>query len=234
MRNGQFDIQRHKNQLRSYFNGEGFDRWSAIYGDSQDLSSIRLSIREGHTRMMSQADLWLNERHLPPEAYALDAGCGTGLVSVALAKRGLSVTAVDIAPQMVKAAREQAALAGVLDRIHFVASDLENIGGFYDVVICFDVLIHYPQAGFAALCTRLANLCSNTLILTYAPYNRLLALKHWVGGFFPRSHRRTTIQMIPEHFVRQTLEAAGMHVHRSERISHGFYHVGLIEAHRRG
>lgn len=224
------NLTQYKEQLRSYFDGIGFERWSAIYGKDEGLSSIRMSIREGHNKMLAQAEAWLEENNLPKEARILDAGCGTGVVCVALAKRGYQVTAVDIAPQMVKKARQEAIDAGVNDRITFVAGDLEVIGGTYDAVVCFDVLIHYPQEGFAQMCTRLAQLSRGPLIMTYAPYNRILAMKHWVGGHFPQSQRRTTIQMNKRKFVGTTLEAAGKYEYRSKRISHGFYHVALLEA----
>lgn len=160
----------------------------------------------------------------------LDAGCGTGLFSVALARHGFNVTAIDLAPQMIEAARENARRAGVDDRIKFLADDLEAIDGSFDAVVCFDVLVHYPRPLFAQLCTHLARSSRGPLLLTYAPHSTLLAALHWIGGKFPHSQRRTEIQMIPERFVKQTLADAGMRVRRTDRISHKFYHVALVEA----
>lgn len=221
----------HKRRLRDYFDGIGFERWAAIYGQGE-LSSVRRSIRAGHTTMLTQAGAWLDEQTFPADASALDAGCGTGLFSTALAQRGFAVTAVDIAPHMVNAAIEQTTRAGVRERVNFITGDLEAVSGAYDVVACFDVLIHYPQPGFAQMCQRLAQLCRGTLLLTYAPYNRLLAAMHWIGGHFPKSQRRQEIQMMPDGFVVQTLSDAGMRVRRTTRVSNGFYHVTLLEAYR--
>lgn len=227
------DTAQHKNRLKDYFDGVGFERWSAIYGQAE-LSRIRRTIRDGHARMLAQAERWLlealGERRAGSAPHVLDAGCGTGLFSTALAVQGFSVTAVDIAPQMVAAAEANARSAGVQDQISFANSDLEQISGSYDAVVCFDVLIHYPLPLFAQLCTRLAGLSRGPLLLTYAPHNPLLAGLHWMGGRFPHHHRRTDIQMIPDRFVHQTLEAAGMQARRSVRISRGFYHVTLLEA----
>jgi magnesium-protoporphyrin O-methyltransferase len=181
--------------------------------------------------MLEQARAWLREWEHPPGATLLDAGCGTGLATVALAHQGFHVTGVDIAPQMVQRARAQAQAAGVAERTRFVAGDIEVVAGTFDAVVCFDVLIHYPRPAFAQLAEWLARRCRGPLIITYAPYNRLLAMKHWVGGHFPQSERRTTIEMIPDTFVQQTLASGGMRVHRSQRISCGFYHVVLLEAH---
>jgi magnesium-protoporphyrin O-methyltransferase len=53
---------------------------------------------------------------------------------------------------------------------------------------------------------------------------------HRVGGYFPRSQRRSEIQMIRGAHVEQTLHAAGFCVRRTCSISRGFYHVTLVEA----
>jgi magnesium-protoporphyrin O-methyltransferase len=220
----------HKTQLQDYFDGVGFERWAAIYGKAP-LSRVRRSIREGHTRMLARAEEWLCADHAAPGSL-LDAGCGTGLFSIAVARRGFQVTAVDIAPRMVTTAEEAANQAGVGERIRFLQGDIESVAGDFDAVACFDVLVHYPQEAFVPLCTHLAQRSKNTLLLTYAPHSHLLAAMHWIGGFFPKGHRRTEIQMIREAVVVDTLRKAGLHVRRSATISHGFYHVRLIQASR--
>lgn len=229
-------IEQHKLKLRTYFDGVGFERWAAIYGQSE-LSRVRRTIRAGHTAMLAQAQTWLTEwaaaNGRTNNAQVLDAGCGTGLFSVMLAQQGFTLTSADIAPQMVQAASVAATDADVADRITFLTGDLEAVNGRYDAVVCFDVLVHYPRPLFAQLLTHLANLCDGQLLLTYAPATPLLSALHWIGGRFPRSQRRQDIQMIPERFVRETLEAAGMELRRSTRISSGFYHVTLLEAVRR-
>jgi magnesium-protoporphyrin O-methyltransferase len=227
------DLTQHKAQLQAYFDGIGFERWAAIYGDAQ-LSRVRRSIRAGHTLMLARAAAWLDEANLPTGAHVLDAGCGTGLFSLALARRGLRVTAVDLAPQMIAAAQQQAERAGLAERISFHSGDLEQIDGRFDAVFCFDVLVHYPQPGFGQLCTRLAQRSRGPLLMTYAPHSSLLAALHWLGGRFPHGQRRTEIQMIPDRQVQQALAEGGMAVRRRARISRGFYHVSLLEARSSG
>ncbi len=225
----------HKAHLRAYFDGVGFERWSAIYGEAK-LSLVRRSIRNGHTAMLNLVGKWLDE-HYPQvhaDLQALDAGCGPGLLTMELAQRDFSVTAVDIAEQMVTATRQKLQSVGLDHRIRTVVSDLEHVSGSYDVVCCLDVLIHYGQPGFSSLCKHLAQLCKGVLIITYAPYSPALALLHRLALLFPRSQRRTDIQMIPDHVVRQTLAAAGMQIGRSTQVSNGFYHVTLLEAFRTG
>jgi magnesium-protoporphyrin O-methyltransferase len=229
MEKATFNVESHKKELQSYFNGVGFERWSAIYGQS-DVSMVRRTIRDGHAIMMDQARTWLTEHKLPQDARILDAGCGTGLFSLSIAKLGFRTMSIDIAPQMVEKARQEAIKLGVVDRMEFKASDLEQVTGSYDAVVCFDVLIHYPAHGFKPMCTKLANMSKGPFIFTYAPYNRLLAFQHWVGGHFPKNERRTEIQMLKDSVVKETLEAAGMRINRTKRISHAFYHAALVEA----
>jgi magnesium-protoporphyrin O-methyltransferase len=217
----------HKDQLQSYFNGIGFERWAQIYGQVP-LSYIRRSIRVGHTRMLTQAQRWITESY--PTGSLLDAGCGTGLFTIAMAQQGFRVTAIDIAPRMVAAAQQAAQQAGVAAQIDFLEGDLEATTGSFDAVVCFDVLVHYPLNLFENLCTHLAQRSKGLFLFTYAPYSRPLALLHWIGGRFPKSQRRTEIQMIPSAAVVSVLCSAGMQVRRSLSISHGFYHVTLLEA----
>ncbi|MBA3946652.1 MAG: magnesium protoporphyrin IX methyltransferase [Herpetosiphonaceae bacterium] len=223
------DSVQHKAQLRDYFDGAGFERWTAIYGQGE-LGRVRRSIRVGHDRMLKQAATWLSEAGIGPGMRVLDAGCGTGLWSVALAEQGCLVTAVDIAPKMVAATRARAEERRVVDRLTLLTGDLEQVRGSFDVVVCFDVLVHYPPPSFAALLSRLAACSAGPLLLTYAPRKPLLAALHWVGGHFPQGQRRTEIQMIPPQAVKTMLATAGMHVRHSTNINHGFYHVQLVEA----
>jgi magnesium-protoporphyrin O-methyltransferase len=228
------DVTRHKQQLRDYFDGDGFRRWSAIYGDTE-VSRVRRTIRVGHARMLARAETWLLEwigatGRSPWTTNALDAGCGTGVFSIMLAQHGVHVTAIDIAPQMVAAAADRAQAAGVAQQVTCRAGDIEDVSGVFDIVACFDVLIHYPQPAFDQVLGHLAQRTTGLLLFTYAPYEPLLAAMHWVGGFFPRAHRRTEIQMIREDEVRRSVTRHGLRVGRIEPIRSGFYHVNLVEA----
>jgi magnesium-protoporphyrin O-methyltransferase len=221
------DLAQHKDRLRSYFDGLGYERWSAIYGDGP-LSAVRRAIREGHTRMLQVADGWLAEAAFPKGTRVLDAGCGTGLFSLLLARKGLAVTAVDIAPNMVEATAAALGTEGL--QADCIVTDLEAINGQFALVACFDVLVHYPAESFTQLLRHLANLTESRLFFTYAPYSPLLAALHRLGGMFPQGQRRTEIQMIPAQVVQQTLAEAGLRMQRVAPIRHRFYHVTLVEA----
>ncbi|NTV93617.1 MAG: magnesium protoporphyrin IX methyltransferase [Chlorobiaceae bacterium] len=227
MNSTSFNAEEHKKMLRSYFNGQGFQRWASIYGDDK-LSTVRNTVREGHTVMMDKAFEWLRKIGLPPESSVLDAGCGTGLFSIRIAKEGYKVKAVDIASQMVDKAKADAIKSGVGKNIDFEVNTIESVKGKYDAVVCFDVLIHYPAEGFAQAFRNLSSLTKGSVIFTYAPYNKILAFQHWLGGFFPKKERRTTIQMIRDEDMQKAIASAGMTLVCKEKISWGFYHTMLM------
>ena len=224
-----FNAEEHKKMLRSYFNGQGFQRWASIYGDDK-LSSVRNTVRQGHAVMMDKAFDWVQQLRLPKGATVLDAGCGTGLFSIRLAKAGYKVKSVDIASQMVEKAREEAIKQNVHKNIDFEVNTIESVNGIYDAVVCFDVLIHYPAEGFAQAFQNLSSLTKGSIIFTYAPYNKILAFQHWIGGYFPKKERRTTIQMIRDEEMQKAMNTAGMQVKTREKISFGFYHTMLMNA----
>ncbi len=229
MSSSSFNAEEHKKMLRSYFNGQGFQRWASIYGDDK-LSSVRNTVRQGHAVMMDKAFDWLQQLGLPKGATVLDAGCGTGLFSIRLAKAGYKVKSVDIASQMVDKAKAEAIRQGVHKNIEFEVNTIESVSGIYDAVVCFDVLIHYPAEGFAQAFSNLSRLTKGSIIFTYAPYNKILALMHWVGGYFPKKERRTTIQMIRDEEMQKAMERDNMQIKQREKISFGFYHTMLMNA----
>ena len=99
---------------------------------------------------------WMRELEdeIPTQGNALDVAAGAGRIAIWLARRGLSVTAVDISPVGLALAREAAGDEGVA--IHTVAMDLEREvlpEGPFDLIACF----HYRQrALFPILAAQLA------------------------------------------------------------------------------
>jgi SAM-dependent methyltransferase len=111
----------------------------------------------GHSnRTAAEAEAWdhIFARALPAKAPldALDCGCGTGFLSLALAGRGHRVTGIDFAPAMLEAARAKAAAAGFA--IRFEAGDVENLpfpSESFDLVLCRHLLwtLPHPEAAVA-------------------------------------------------------------------------------------
>jgi SAM-dependent methyltransferase len=66
------------------------------------------------------------ERVLPRQGRALEIACGEGQLAVWLARRGLSVTALDISAVALDKLRAQAVAGGVAGRIEAVEADLDD------------------------------------------------------------------------------------------------------------
>ena len=84
-------------------------------------------------------------RHVPPNARrALDVGCGDGAIARALARRGLTVLAIDISPGMIELARARTdgALHVEYQVGDIMTTDLRSDG--FDVVITVNMVHHLP------------------------------------------------------------------------------------------
>jgi SAM-dependent methyltransferase len=82
---------------------------------------------------------------LEPGMRLLDVGCGPGRHALALARRGLDVTGVDLSPEFVELARAAADEEGLSAR--FVVADVRELA--YDSA--FDAAICLCQGGFGLL-----------------------------------------------------------------------------------
>lgn len=78
----------------------------------------------------------------------LDAGCGEGVLSCLLAKKGVTVVGVDISGPNIVAAKKLAREWGVEDKTTFMVGDAENLpfpDASFDVVVSSHVLEHLPN-----------------------------------------------------------------------------------------
>lgn len=76
---------------------------------------------------------------------ALDLGCGTGVVSIALAERGFTVFGVDHSPEMLEIARHKAREAGLAGSCSFEQGDVRRLrfaDGEFGIVTCQGLLHH--------------------------------------------------------------------------------------------
>ncbi|XP_057962417.1 uncharacterized protein LOC131153988 [Malania oleifera] len=98
-----------KEVVKEYFDNAGFHRWRRIYGDADDVIRVQLDIRLGHAKTVESAVQMLTEEGSIEGVTVCDAGCGTGSLSIPLAKRGAIVSASDISVAMVAEAEKQKA-----------------------------------------------------------------------------------------------------------------------------
>ena len=90
----------------------------------------------------------------------LDLGCGTGSMTLELARRGYDMTGVDCSPEMLDVARERADAAGLSDRMLWLAQDMRSfeLYGTVDLTVsCLDSINHLTGAGDLGKCLALVH-----------------------------------------------------------------------------
>jgi cyclopropane fatty-acyl-phospholipid synthase-like methyltransferase len=87
--------------LNAYFRDES-SYWERIY----ESDGIKEAI---HQERLRAALAMADGLALPPQSRVLDAGCGAGYATIALASRGLAVHALDPVEAMVRATRRRVA-----------------------------------------------------------------------------------------------------------------------------
>lgn len=221
-----YDAQRE--QLAAYFDGTARKAWIDLTSDAK-VSRIRATVRAGRDEMRAQLLAWL-PLDLRRKSL-LDAGCGTGSLSVEAACRGAEITAVDIAEGLVSIARERT--PGFLGhgKIDWRVGDmLDPALGEFDHIVAMDSLIHYRADDIVDTIEALAARCRKSIVFTFAPYTPLLGAMHTVGKLFPRSNRSPAIVPVSEAELRRKLaQLRGWRVARTHRVSSGFYTSQAME-----
>lgn len=96
-----------KDVVREYFNNSGFQRWKKIYGETDDVNRVQRDIRLGHSKTVENVMAMLKDDGPLAGVTVCDAGCGTGSLSIPLAKEGAIVFASDISAAMVLEAQNK-------------------------------------------------------------------------------------------------------------------------------
>lgn len=216
--------------VQNYFNTTGFDRWRRIYGTDQ-VSKVQADIRRGHQQTIDTVLAWLQADGSLKGKLICDAGCGVGSLSIPLAALGARVYASDISEKMVAEARDRAAaqLNGHHELILSV-SDLEALRGQYHIVICLDVLIHYPDSQMARMLAHLSSLAMERLIVSFAPKTPKYTLLKKIGEFFPGASKTTRAYLHSEELISGILQDLGWRIERNAMTKTRFYFSRLLEA----
>ncbi len=130
-------------------------------------------------------------------ARVLDVGCGGGLLSEALAREGADVTAIDLAPDLVKVAKLHRLESGVqVDyRLSAVEALAAEVPGAFDVVTCMEMLEHVPEpASVIDACATLlkpgGRLFLSTLNRTPAAFALAIVGAEYVARMLPKGTHR--------------------------------------------
>jgi magnesium-protoporphyrin O-methyltransferase len=224
-----------RGELETYFDRTAVAAWTRLTSDAP-VGRIRATVRAGRDEMRHALLSWLPQDLRG--ARLLDAGCGTGALSVDAARRGADVVAVDISPTLIEIASGRLPVDINSGAIRFVAGDmLDPTLGKFDFVIAMDSVIHYRPADVVRIFASLAARTRHSLLVTFAPKTPALALMHTMGRAFPRESRAPAIEPITEHFLKRLItenpDLDEWSFGRSRRVASGFYKSHALELLRR-
>ena len=218
--------QEKRNQLTTYFDQTAAAAWRALTSNDP-VSRIRETVRAGRDTMRGNLLDWLPE-DLKGQTL-LDAGCGTGALSIEAARRGARVIAIDVAANLIDVARERAAEEELEGSIDFKVGDmLADAPVEVDHVVAMDSLIHYDADDVQTVIGEYAIRTRRSIIFTIAPWAPALGAMHVVGRLIPhRHHRAPSIQPIRVDGLTRSLDAAldadGWRTRETQRVKSGFY-----------
>ena len=136
---------------------------------------------------------YVAERVQLRDAAVLDVGCGGGLLSEALAQAGAKVTAIDLAPNLLKVARLHGLESGI--KVDYREMPVETLAeqapASFDAITCMEMLEHVPEpASIIDACAKLlkpgGRLFLSTLNRTPAAFALAIVGAEYVARVLPK------------------------------------------------
>ena len=215
-------------RVEDYFDRTATRTWERLTSN-EPVSRIRETVRVGRDRMRA-----LMLSRLPTDlrgARVLDAGCGPGVATIEMAKRGATVVAADISPQLIEIA-ERRLPRELRSQVTFHAGDMLDARlGKFDAVIAMDSLIYYSADDIGACLAGLEKRVSGPIVFTVAPRTPALMVMWYAGKAFPRSDRSPVMIPHAQPALARAAKAAGVRrmLRPVDRISSGFYISEALE-----
>lgn len=209
-------------RVEEYFDRTATRTWERLTSDAP-VSKIRETVRAGRDEMRQ-----LMLTRLPLDLTGqrvLDAGCGPGVMSVELARRGADVVGVDISPSLIDIARARMPKM-YRHKVRFEVGDMLSADhGYFDHVVAMDSLIYYSAEDIARALHDLEFRTSGSIVFTVAPRTAALMVMWRAGQLFPKKDRSPT--MVPHSLEGLARACAGAGVRRLlrpvSRVHRGFY-----------
>jgi 2-polyprenyl-6-hydroxyphenyl methylase/3-demethylubiquinone-9 3-methyltransferase len=101
---------------------------------------------------------WINARVPLAGKQVCDVGCGGGILAESIAKKGATVTGIDLSEKALKVADLHSLESGIKVRYELIAAEelAAREAGQYDVVTCMEMLEHVPDpAAIVEACAKL-------------------------------------------------------------------------------
>ena len=167
-----------------------------------------------------EATKFVDRVGIPPNAAVLDVACGTGNTTIPAAKRGATVTGVDIAPNLLDQARKRADSEHL--KIDFKEGDAEELP-FADS--SFDVVLTMFGAMFAPRPEKVA-----AELMRVCKPGGMIAMANWTPEGFVGKWFQLTAKMVPPPPVPPPL-LWGHEPAVRERFGRGAKHVNCMRQH---
>lgn len=218
-----------RGQLKTYFDHTAVEAWAQLTSEAP-VGRIRATVRAGRERMRQTLLDWLPD-DLSGKRL-LDAGCGTGSLAVAAARRGAEVVAIDLSPTLIALAEQRRPADA--SSVSFRVGDMldPNLDRF-DHVVVMDSLIHYAPVDVVDALASLAARTERSIAFTFAPWTLALGAMHALGQVFPKSDRAPAIVPVREAALRRLLSRhqrlSAWRLGRTSRVSSGFYVSQALE-----
>ena len=134
------------------FNNLASEWWSntGAFATLHEINPLRLNwIEENVKRSYQSHDPSKSAETGLAGKKVLDVGCGGGILSESMARRGADVTGVDLGTENLKAAALHAEQSGLEDTLRYQHIPVETLAqthaGQFDVVSCMEMLEHVPD-----------------------------------------------------------------------------------------
>lgn len=159
---------------------------------------------------IAKLDYVCRKLRLRPGDRVIEAGCGWGALAIHMARQyGASVRAFNISPLQLEYAREQAARAGVADRVTFVDADYRSIDGTCDAFVSIGMLEHVGRDQYADLgqvIDRVLDRGAGRGLLHFIGRNWPMEFNAWIARYiFPGAHAPTLAEVLPDVLERGNL-----------------------------
>lgn len=121
--------------IREFYNDYGVREWERLDRTAYDKLNYHL-----HMTFLKE--------HVGPGKKVLDAGCGAGRFSIAIAQLGSEVTLFDISDEQISIAKEKILENGLMDRVScFITGDLCDMfmiqDETFDTTVCYGASLNY-------------------------------------------------------------------------------------------
>lgn len=157
---------------------------------------------------------YVAERTRLRDAAVLDVGCGGGLLSEALARAGANVTAIDLAPNLLKVARLHGLESGI--KVAYRQMQVEQLAdeapATFDAITCMEMLEHVPDpASVVRACASLlkpgGRLFLSTLNRTPAAFALAIVGAEYIARLLPKGTHQYRDFIKPSELARLLREA---------------------------